>query len=156
MSFGQWDADPGNALDRQPIGNNDENRLRNIHLMLPFEADVDAGGAVTFIISGLHQILIYGPGIELETVQAAALEATDIQGPPATLVNYDVGRVYRGPDPRVLQYAPLAVQPPLTNGNPVLDRVEAVNFKEPGRYLVVCGERPHFNEGMHGYVNVKA
>jgi hypothetical protein len=31
-----------------------------------------------------------------------------------------------------------------------------VNFKDPGRYLVVCGVLPHFNEGMHGYVNVKA
>jgi plastocyanin len=31
-----------------------------------------------------------------------------------------------------------------------------VNFKEPGRYLVVCGVRPHFIEGMHGYVDVKA
>ena len=26
---------------------------------------------------------------------------------------------------------------------------------EPGRYLVVCGVVPHFNEGMHGFVNVK-
>ena len=155
VSFGQWDVDPAAPLDRQPIGNNDENRLRNVHLVLPFEAEVDAGGAVSFIISGLHQIVIYGPGIEMEDVEGAALPANDLPGVPP-LIDYAVGRVYRGPDPRVLQYAPLAVPPPLTNGVLVLDRIEAVNFKEPGRYLVVCGVRGHFDEGMHGYVNVKA
>jgi plastocyanin len=156
VAFGQWDADPAAPLDRQPIGDNGENAGRNIHEVLPFEVEVDAGGAVSFIISGLHQILIYGPGTKLADVQAAALPATDLPGPPVGLVNYAVNRVYRGPDPRVLQYAPLAVQPPATNGNLVIDRVEAVNFKEPGRYLVVCGVRPHFDQGMAGYVNVKA
>ncbi len=72
------------------------------------------------------------------------------------LVNYATDRVYRGLDPRVLQYLPLAPPPAGTTGNLVMDRVESVNFKEPGRYLVVCGVLPHFNEGMHGYVNVKA
>jgi hypothetical protein len=51
---------------------------------------------------------------------------------------------------------PLAPPPPMTTGHLVMDRVESVNFKEPGRYLVVCGVLPHFLEGMHGYVNVKA
>jgi len=152
VSFGAWDADPGNPLDRQPINEEIETRTRNIHLMLPYEAEIDAGGAVSFIISGLHQILIYGPDRELAEVQAAAtgLNLPPI-GPFPPLVNYLVNLVYRGNDPRVQQYLPIGAAP-----NLVVDRIEAVNFKQPGRYLVVCGVRPHFDGGMHGYVNVKA
>jgi plastocyanin len=158
VSFGQWDADPAAPFDREPINTDLENRIRNIHLVLPFEAEVDAGGAVSFIISGVHQILIYGPGADF----AAVKEAFELAGSPVLppippgLVDYAVGRVYRGVNPFALQYVPLVPPPAGTMGNLVVDRVEAVNFKEPGRYLVVCGVLPHFNEGMHGYVNVKA
>jgi plastocyanin len=123
--------------------------------VLPFEAEVDAGGAVSFVISGLHQILIYGPGRELAEVQAAAFGLNLPPAPPLpplpALVNYTTDLVYRGQDPRALQYVPLAAAPTVA-----LDRIESVNFKEPGRYLVICGVRPHFDEGMAGYVNVKA
>ena len=166
VSFGQWDADPDVPFDRQSINTDLENRSRNIHLMLPFEAEVDAGGAVTFAISGVHQILIYAPGLEFDDVRAAWLAA----GSPALpfgpgLVDFDtplVKRVYRGQNPFVLQYVNLVPQPAGTTGNLVVDRLEAVNFKDPGRYLVACGVVPHFDvptnpeAGMHGYVNVKA
>jgi hypothetical protein len=153
VSFGQWDVDAANHLDRQPTGTDLENRVRNVHRVLPFEAEIEEGGAVSFIISGLHQILIYGPDRTLEEVQAGAM-GLNIPGVPP-LVDYAVGRVYRGLDPRVLQYPPIVPQPPDTTGFAVLDRVESVNFKERGRYLVVCGVRPHFDEGMHGYVRVR-
>ena len=155
VSFGQWDVDPAAPFDRQPINTDLENRVRNIHHVLPFEVEIDAGGAVSFMISGVHQILVYGPGRELADVQAGAAGSTPIGGVPP-LVDYATDRVYRGIDPRVLQYVPLAAPPAGTTGNLVVDRVESVNFKEPGRYLVICGVLPHFNEGMHGYVNVKA
>jgi hypothetical protein len=169
VSFGQWEVDPNDtrgALDRGVPPPPPPNR--NVHKVLPFEAEVDAGGAVSFIISGLHQILIYA-GRELADVQAAADPLTDLAGipllggppPPAPpvvlpgLVNLATDRVYRGLDPRILYYmspGPGGALVPNLN----LDRVESVNFFEPGRYLVVCGVRPHFNEGMHGFVNVKA
>ena len=102
-------------------------------------------------------------------MQAAANPATDLPGipllggppPPAPpvilppLVDLATDRVYRGLDPRILYYmspGPSGTLVPNLN----VDRVESVNFFEPGRYLVVCGVRPHFNEGMHGFVNVKA
>ena len=167
VSFGQWDVDPARPLDRWPINEEVETRTRNLHLMLPYEAEVDAGGAVSFIISGLHQILIYGPGRELADVKAAAaglnLPGLPTVPPLPQLVNYTTDLVYRGLDPRVLEYLPLGPLPapppsPVLPGsvNRVVDRVESVNFKEPGRYLVVCGVRPHFDSDMHGYVNVKA
>jgi hypothetical protein len=164
VSFGQWEVDPADArgaLDRGLPGPPPPPN-RNVHAHLPFEAEIDAGGAVSFVISGLHQILIYADR-DLAEVQAAANPATDLPGtapvPPVPglppLVNLATDRVYRGLDPRALLY--LAPGP---GGTAIpslpLDRVESVNFFEPGRYLVVCGVRPHFDEGMHGYVNVKA
>ena len=166
VSFGQWDVDPARPLDRWPINEEVETRTRNIHLQLPYEAEIDAGGAVSFIISGFHQILIYGPGRELEEVKAAAAGLNlPPFGPFPPLVNYLEDLVYRGLDPWVLQYLPLPLipgppplpaPPPPGTANPVVDRIESVNFKVPGRYLVICGVRPHFDTDMHGYVNVKA
>jgi plastocyanin len=167
VSFGQWEVDPNDIrgpLDRgvPPPPPPD----RNVHKHLPFEVEVDAGGAVSFIISGLHQILIYA-NRELIDVQDADDPTTDLPGiplllppgpPPVTLpplVNLATDRVYRGLDPRILYYmSPGPGGALIPNLN--LDRTESVNFFEPGRYLVICGVRPHFNEGMHGYVNVKA
>lgn len=155
VSFGQWDVDPAAPFDRQPINSN---RLRNIHQQLPFEAEVDAGGAVSFGISGVHQIVIYADGTEFEDLKAAYIAAGSpvVPGPggPPPLIEYSTGRIYRGLDPRALTYAVPVTVPPTVNLNQ--DRIESVNFKEPGRYLVVCGVLPHFLEGMHGYVNVKA
>jgi hypothetical protein len=157
VGFGQWEVDlndPRGPLDRGAPPPPPPNR--NVHKHLPFEAEVDAGGAVSFMISGLHQILIY-VNRDLAQVQEAADPLTDLPPIPPFpgLVNYADYRVYRGLDPRTLFYmAPGAggtFSPSL-----VLDRTESVNLFEPGRYLVVCGVRPHFDEGMHGYVNVKA
>ncbi len=82
VAFGQWDVDPADTrgpLDRglppPPPPN------RNVHMHLPFEAEVDAGGAVSFIISGLHQVVIYA-NRELADVQAAAAPSTDLPGIP--------------------------------------------------------------------------
>lgn len=156
VSFGQWDGNVAVPFDRYPIDTEAERRTRNIHLMLPFEVEVDAGGAVSFIIAGVHQILVYA-GREFADVKKdwEDLGSLVVPGGPG-LVEYVENRVYRGLSPFALQYPLLAAPTADTPNNLVVDRVEAVNFKEPGRYLVVCGVRFHFNEGMHGYVNVKA
>jgi hypothetical protein len=151
VSFGQWSSNP--PFDRQPVNSD---RTRNVHLMLPFEVEIDAGGAVSFIISGVHQILIY-KGRKMEDLREefdTTVPSPVIPPPPAPpLVNIATDRVYRGLDPRVLTYATLVGDPAV----PLLveDRVESVNLSEPGRYLVVCGVLPHFLEGMHGYVRVR-
>ena len=160
VGFGQWDGNPAVPLDRYPINTEPENRLRNIHAVLPCESEIDAGGAVSFQISGVHQLLIYGPGIDFDELKADWIAANSpvivLGGPLPPLVDFAPGRVYRGLNPFALQYLPLAPAPPDTPNNMVVDRIEAVNFKQPGRYLAVCGILPHFNGGMFGYVNVKA
>lgn len=143
VGFGQWEVDQNDTrgpIDRMATAIPAPNR--NVHKHLPFEVDIDQGGAVSFIMSGFHQILIY-EGRTLEDVQAGfASEGSTLPGGPG-LVQYEPDRAYRGLDP-------------FTQTGGSVDRVESVNFLHAGRYLVVCGVLPHFLEGMHGYVNVHA
>jgi plastocyanin len=131
VSFGAWMT----PLDRFP------NALpppsANHHVVLPQVAKIKAGGAVNFIIAGLHQVIVYDDGTKPEDIDTSQLLPLPMLPP---LIDDADGRIYRGPDPRVLL--------------PVLDRVEVVHFAEPGTYLVICGVLPHFQEGMYGYVQV--
>jgi hypothetical protein len=139
VSFGQWLS----GQDRVAV--NPPPPPANGHLLLPHTATVKAGGAVNFIIAGLHQIVVYGPGKQPGDVN---LDPTTFLPDPTPglpdfppLINDSEGRVYRGPDPRLLF--------------PVVDRVEVVKFATPGLYLVICGVVPHFaNDDMFGWVKV--
>jgi hypothetical protein len=106
---------------------------------------------VNFIISGFHQVIVYGDGTRPGDIDASdTVPATVQPGPP--LINDANNRVFRGIDPSVL---PALQGPPQGPRLPVLqDRIEAVQFAEPGRYLVICGVLPHFLSGMYGYVKV--
>jgi hypothetical protein len=114
-------------------------------LLLPHTATVKSGGAVNFIIAGLHNVVVYAPGKQPGDVN---LDPTTFLPDPTPglpdfppLINDPEGRVYRGPDPRLLF--------------PVIDRVEVVKFTTPGLYLVICGILPHFaNDDMFGWVKV--
>jgi hypothetical protein len=91
------------------------------------------------VISGFHILTIYGPGTKLEDVNGTLTQP--IPGAPTGFpmaVNDPLNRVYRGNNPISLPQ----------------DRTEAVSVSAPGRYLVVCTFVPHFNERMHGFVNV--
>lgn len=128
VSFGQWKTEP--PLDRfLPFS-----PPTNAHHVLPHEVTIRAGGAVNFIISGFHLLLIYDHGTRIEDINASLL----IPGPPAPLINDPNARIYRGLDPR----------------GQSLDRVEVVHFHTPGTYLAVCGVLPHFLNKMIGYVRV--
>ena len=148
VSFGQWDTDPpfdrmaAEVLDppgppNLPPTGGQNDFTRNVHALLPNEVTIKAGGSVNFIVAGFHQILIYenvsGPS---DINSANLIPASPPFFPP--LVNDPNNRIYRGLDPR-----PLTLQ----------DRVEVVNFPNPGRYLAICGVLPHFAE-MFGWVRV--
>jgi len=134
VSFGQWSAGP--PLDRFP--NIGAPVVPNGHRLIPGEVTVKAGGTVNFVIAGFHLVLVYGDGTMPGDINVGmTVPPTNPPGPP--LISDPTNRLYRGLDPS------LAPQ----------DRVEAVAFPEPGRYLVICGVLPHFvNDGMFGFVRV--
>ena len=135
VSFGQWMSSP--PLDRFP--NFRGSPTTNVHEIAPNVVTIKAGGSVNFIVSGLHNIAIYDDGTQPGDINIALTTPTTNPMPPIVpIIDDPEGRIYRGLDP-TLQAS---------------DRVEVVNFAEPGVYLVICGVLPHFVEGMYGYVRV--
>lgn len=133
VSFGQWKTDP--PLDRFP---NNSPAAANNHQLIPDEVKVKAGGAVNFITSGLHLLIVYDDG-----TQPGDIDVNDTNNttgmPVVALINDPTDRIYRGLDPSLTPR----------------DRVEVVHFSQPGTYLVICGIRGHFvNDGMYGFVRV--
>src|SRR5262245_37994673 len=154
ISFGEWGISAAGAglpgpLDRFAPATSSPNN-RNVHLLLPGEVEIDAGGSVNFIISGFHLVLVYDDGTEPGDIDTTLI--TPGSSPPGLIDDPD-NRIYRGLDPRTLSYAPLPTTPP--TAVTVRDRVEVVRFPVPGRYLAACGVLPHFQQGMFGYINVK-
>lgn len=102
---------------------------------------IRAGGSVSYAISGFHQILVYEDGVQPSQIDTTNLILSPGPlGPPfPILIDAPHNRIYRGLNP----------------GEQSVDRVESVQFSEPGRYLVICGVVFHFvNDNMYGYVKV--
>jgi len=141
VSFGNWSPSTANPIDRMTGDPNP--RTRNGHFLIPGPVRVHAGDTVSFIISGFHNLLVYGPDTQPSDIDRTNLLLA-AGFPP--LINDPNHRVYRGNDPRSI---------PTTQ-----DRVENVAFNEQGRYLVMCGVLPHFFDAasgdfvMFGYVDV--
>lgn len=137
VSFGQWLADAAEPVDRLTAnpprggGNNDE--------VLPPEVVIKQGGAVNFIIAGLHNVQVYNDGKTPENVSTE--NPLDGERAAGGIIDDEEGRIYRGPDPN--------------REDVPRDRVEVVKFPKPGVYLVICGVVNHFvNEQMWGIVRV--
>ena len=133
VSFGAWITNP--PLDRFP---NESPASGNHHAVVPNEVTIKAGGTVNFIISGLHQVIVYDDGTQPASINTALTVNTTTPPPLLALIDDPTNRIYRGPDP--------TTQP--------RDRVEVVHFDKPGVYLVICGVLNHFNDGMIGFVRV--
>jgi hypothetical protein len=140
VSFGQWKADPAAPVDRYP---NVSPAPANTHLLIPHQVTIKLGGSVNFIISGLHQVIVYAPGTKPTDINPALTRPTT--GTPAgvLLINDPLNRLYCGSDPSVF-LAP----------TPLRDRVEVVQFLQVGRHLVICGVQGHFLDNMFGWVRV--
>ena len=150
VSFGQWDLTE--PLDRFP---NASPRLVNNHQLIPKEVTIKAGGSVSFIISGFHHVLVYGPGTKPTDINLSLTIPPTLQ-PMPLLINDPTNRVYRGLDPSVMPSLPGGAAP----AQVTQDRVEVVRFPAKGRYLVLCGVLVHFFAEatgefvMYGYVRV--
>lgn len=149
VSFGTWMSSPPLVPATLPPGTPppifpvdrfpdvSDTRFKNAHLMTPNVVKIKAGGSVNFIVSGLHNIIVYDNDTLPEDIDVTNLVNTT-RIPVLPIINDPRNRIYRGLDPTLL----------------AVDRVEAVRFDKPGTYLVICGLLPHFRGGMYGYVRV--
>jgi plastocyanin len=136
------------------------------HHVLPNVIRVNAGDVVNFVVSGLHVIRVYDRGVLLSDVKATIPDECEVNPvppaefpancftdagpvpviPPLGLDVYYEGLNSLGPPPQVPPFAPVSI---------AQNRVEAVSFLRPGRYLVICAVLEHFNDRMYAVVEVK-
>jgi hypothetical protein len=154
VAFGQWKIDPPLNRFNQAAPNSANN-----HHQQPFEAQIKAGGSVTFAISGFHILGVYGPGTDVDDINTSLTLPIPLSPPGfPPVINDPRNRVYWGVNPFSLIPPPVPPSPVSVVGAP-LDRVETVTFGEPGTYLVICTFTPHFSADpvlgkMHGFVKV--
>lgn len=136
------------------------------HHILPNVIRVQAGDVVNFVVSGLHVIRVYDNGVQLKDVKAQIPDECEVNptppaefpdncftdaGPVPVIPPLGLAVLYQGlnsigPPPQVPPFAPLSL---------AQNRVEAVSFLKPGRYLVICAVLEHFNDGMYAIVEVR-
>lgn len=137
VTFGAWQGDQG--WDRMDPGF--DPITANHHSVAPREVQIHAGGSVSYLISGFHQIVAYADGVQPAQIDTSNLIVSPGPlGPPfPILIDDPVNRIYRGLNP----------------GEQTLDRVESIQFSTPGTYLVICAVIFHFaGDNMHGFVRV--
>ena len=152
VSFGAWRS----GINRRPNLGAAAGLPNNVHALIPNEVMIKAGGTVNFIIAGFHLVVVYDDGTQPSDINTA-ITVTPTNAPAPPLIDDATNRIYRGINPTVLPFlqGPPQQGPIGPPAQPLLqDRVEVVHFPNPGRYLVICGVLPHFNDGMVGYVKV--
>jgi plastocyanin len=106
--------------------------------LTPRTVVIDAGGSVTFEVPpDVHQIAIYDNGKEPGAVNTSAVTAGPAGCPPVPLINDAVMR---------LVFKTGSCFQPWSYTHP---------FPNAGKYLVICTFRPHFQNGMYGWVTVR-
>ena len=93
-------------------------------------------------MAGFHQIVVYNPGKKDDEVVVPGT---------GTFINDTNDQFYLGIVPAG---GPPPGLPVTTDPSNARNRVESVSFPAPGRYLVICNVRGHFNDGMFAYVKV--
>ena len=152
VSFGAWRS----GINRRPNIGATAGLPNNVHALIPHEVMIKAGGTVNFIIAGFHVVAVYDDGTQpIDINRSITVLPANAPAPP--IIDDPNNRIYRGIDPSILPF----LQGPQQQGptgppfQPVLqDRVEVVQFPDPGIFLVICAVLPHFNEGLHGFVKV--
>jgi hypothetical protein len=113
------------------------------NVVIPDKIKLKDNGVVNFVVAGFHQIVIYNPGKTDDDVVVPG---------SGTFIDDKNNQFYSGivpaggPGPDLL--------PVTTDPSNARNRVESVSFPGPGRYLVICNVRNHFNGGMFAYVDV--
>ncbi|HEY8519527.1 MAG TPA: hypothetical protein VIN61_05565 [Gammaproteobacteria bacterium] len=148
-------AQPGNELN---------------HHVIPQTIRVRVGDVVNFVVSGLHVVRVYADGVSLQDLRTQIPDECEVNPTPPDefpeQCGFDTGFpvpvippfetlevYYEGINP--LAPPPEPPPPPFAQPSAAVNRVEAVSFLEPGRYLVICAVLEHFNDGMWAWVEVR-
>ena len=134
------------------------------HHVIPEAIRVRVGDIVSFNVSGLHYIRVYGNGVKLDQVKLEIPDECEVNplppatfapqcgAPPVPLVSAGALSVYyNGINPLVVPQP----GPPFALASAATNRVEPVAFLAPGRYLVICAVLPHFNDKMYAWIEVR-
>jgi hypothetical protein len=70
---------------------------------------IPAGGTVNFLISGLHQVIVYDDGTQPEDIDIERTTTTTGTPPGVLLIDDPTHRLYRGPDPSLYPHARVEV-----------------------------------------------
>jgi hypothetical protein len=144
------------------------------HHVLPDVIRLGVGDVLNFVVSGLHVIRVFEKGVSLRDVKGA-IPAECLTNPPAGAPFPTTCNAVLAPGP-VPVLAATAGPPPTSLGLPLYysglnslappaappfapisvdqNRVEAITFTKPGRYLVICAVLPHLNDGMTAWIEV--
>lgn len=141
---GNNNAQPGNAPNHHILPQEFKVRLSRAARLDGTVLDVPA--TVNFIVSGFHWVWVYQAGVTLDEVKAHVPAA-------GTFVNYDVNVFAKGVFPGTPPAFADATLFPLSSAQ---NRTDSIAFSAPGRYLVICNVRGHFNDGMYAWVRVVA
>ncbi|HEX6997207.1 MAG TPA: hypothetical protein VF322_03620 [Gammaproteobacteria bacterium] len=140
------------------------------HHIIPQTIRVRVGDVVNFVVSGLHVVRVYADGVSLQDVQDQIPDecemnpvppaefpeqcSFDSESPVPVIPPFEALEVYyEGINP--LAPPPDPAPPPFVQVSAAVNRVEAVSFLEPGRYLVICAVLEHFNDAMYAWVQVR-
>jgi hypothetical protein len=106
--------------------------------MIPRTVVISDEGTVTFEVARTHHVVVYPPGTSRDAIGPAG---------PGAFMNDTT------PAPYANQYG---FPTPFANPGAIPAANFTVTFTEPGKYLVVCNVRGHFQDfGMYGWVDVK-
>lgn len=152
VSFGAW----ASKTSRRPNLVATAGLANNVHAMIPNQVTIKAGGTVNFMIAGFHVIAVYDDGTQPGSINTGTT-APPFNAAMPPIIEDETNRIYRGIDPTVMPF----LQGPMQKGpvgpafQPLLqDRIEVVQFPDPGTFLVICAVLPHFAMGMYGFVKV--
>jgi plastocyanin len=150
VSFGAW----AKGTNRRPNLVASAGLTNNAHVVTPNHVTIKAGGTVNYMIAGFHVIAVYDDGTQPGSINTNTT-VTPFGAAMPPIIDDENNRVYRGIDPTVMPF----LQGPMQKGpvgpafQPLLqDRIEVVQFPDPGTFLVICAVLPHFAMGMYGYV----
>ena len=148
--FGDPDADSGKCKGKGgkdgnpcPERGHDESQ-ESADKLVPRNVVISAGGTVTFLSNGVHQVMVFPEGTKPEDVPNTPGTRTGFAGCPGGSAG----------DRYITDGDVLA--DPVCGGGPDTVVSPAGTFDTPGKYLVICAFQGHFfNRDMYGWVDVK-